>query len=76
MNALDTLRQLTEESWRAKNAIHIQIEYKGVKTEYRGIYTEHDICFVSWEPFKVYDHYSQIPGVTDGASIVNLSEEK
>ena len=75
MDALETLRQLTGKGL-LKDGLHIQIEYKGAKTEYKGMNTEYDVWFVSWEPFNVYDHYSQIPGVMDGASIVNLSEEK
>jgi len=72
MDALETLRQLTRDARLLGDSLHVQIEYKGVKTEYKGMDTEYDVWFVSWEPFKIYEHYSQIPGVMDGASICIL----
>jgi len=72
MNALETLRQLTRDVELLGGSFHVQIEHNGTKTEYKAFDTEYDVWFVSWEPFKIYEHYSHIPGVMEGAGICIL----
>ena len=71
MNALEYFRTL--ELGDPKNhGLHVQIEFNGLKREYKAFNGEYSIHFVSWEPFEVFDHFTQIPGVMEGAGICVL----
>ncbi len=64
MNALEVLQRIG----RGKTGLHFMLEHEGTKTEFKVFEGEYTAMFVQWEPFKIYDHYSHLPGVVDGTA--------